>query len=93
MLKVGLGGAGGGRRGDQKPSGFRSDEGKLANARQKNITCTLSPEMHLSFLVGATHIKEHSGHTICRFNLASTFKEAYRRCGPRPTGPESHSSQ
>lgn len=34
--------------------------------------------MHLSFQVGATHIKEHSGHTICHFILAAHLK---RRTG------------
>lgn len=79
------------RGGEQKPTGFWSDEGKLLSVWQKNITCTLPQEMHLSFLVGVTHLKEHSGHPICHVDLASTFEEAYQHCGLHPTSWDSHS--
>lgn len=43
--------------------------------------CSLSQEIHLSFLMVVIPIKEHSRRTICHFDLASTFlsnMEGYR---------------
>lgn len=54
---------------------------QLSSTKQKNIMCSLSQEIHLSYLMVVIPIKEHSRHTICHFDLASTFLskvEGYR---------------
>lgn len=64
-----------------KPFRFGCEEGKLSSTKQKNIMWSLSQEIHLSFLMVVIPIKEHSRHTICHFDLASTFLskvEGYR---------------
>lgn len=64
-----------------KPFKIGCEEGKLSSTKQKNIMCSLSQEIHLSFLVVFIPIKKHSRHMICHFDLAGTFLskvEGYR---------------